>query len=110
MTSFIDVLMLKFDPNDWILNGSDYSDLVWIGKGDKPTLDYLESMVDEVGLIRAFSSVRDKRDRLLADSDWTQASDAPVDTTAWAEYRQALRDLPANTTDPENPVWPTPPE
>jgi hypothetical protein len=25
------------------------------------------------------------------------------------DYRQALRDLPANTTDPENPVWPTAP-
>jgi len=25
---------------------------------------------------------------------------------AWLDYRQALRDLPANTTDPENPVWP----
>jgi len=28
---------------------------------------------------------------------------------AWLDYRQALRDLPGNTTDPENPVWPTPP-
>lgn len=28
---------------------------------------------------------------------------------AWASYAQALRDLPANTADPENPVWPEPP-
>lgn len=31
----------------------------------------------------------------LAQSDWTQLSDAPVDKAAWATYRQALRDLPA---------------
>ena len=35
------------------------------------------------------------RDRLLAESDWTQLPDAPVDRQAWADYRQALRDFPA---------------
>ena len=38
------------------------------------------------------------RDRLLAESDWTQLPDAPVDRQAWATYRQALRDLPATWT------------
>jgi hypothetical protein len=40
------------------------------------------------------AQVRAQRDRLLADSDWTQILDAPVDRTEWATYRQALRDLP----------------
>jgi len=69
-------------------------------------------VLDEVARVRvaAFMEyLRSERDALLVASDWTQASDVPVDTTAWAEYRQALRDLPANTIDPENPVWPTPP-
>jgi hypothetical protein len=35
------------------------------------------------------------RDTQLAASDWTQLSDAPVNKEAWATYRQALRDLPA---------------
>lgn len=35
------------------------------------------------------------RDRLLAESDWTQLPDAPIDKTAWAGYRQTLRDFPA---------------
>lgn len=35
------------------------------------------------------------RDAQLAASDWTQLPDAPVDKAAWATYRQALRDLPA---------------
>ena len=53
--------------------------------------------------------VRVNRDRMLVESDWTQVNDAPVDQAAWAEYRQALRDLPASTTDPREAVWPTPP-
>jgi hypothetical protein len=35
------------------------------------------------------------RNAALAASDWTQTLDAPVDKKAWATYRQALRDLPA---------------
>ena len=58
--------------------------------------------------------LRVERNVLLRDSDkymlddWPHAS--PDIKTAWVEYRQTLRDLPANTTDPTNPVWPTPPE
>jgi hypothetical protein len=39
--------------------------------------------------------MRQHRDRLLAQSDWTQLPDAPVERQAWADYRQALRDFPA---------------
>ena len=35
------------------------------------------------------------RDRLLVACDWTQLPDTPADKTAWAAYRQALRDFPA---------------
>lgn len=56
-----------------------------------------------------WSVLRAERNALLMTSDWTQTIDAPVDQAAWAEYRQALRDLPANTVNPENPVWPEPP-
>jgi len=57
----------------------------------------------------AWRNLRIERNRLLVASDWTQVADASVDNLEWAGYRQALRDLPANTTDPSNPVWPTPP-
>jgi len=57
----------------------------------------------------AWETLRAERDRLLAASDWTVLGDSPTPTAAWKTYRQALRDLPANTADPFNPVWPTPP-
>ena len=63
-----------------------------------------ETPIDEV-----WSDFRNKRDIELQLSDWTQVPDAPVDQQAWATYRQELRDLPDNTTDPRNPVWPTKP-
>jgi hypothetical protein len=53
--------------------------------------------------------VRIWRDRKLAASDWTQTLDAPVDKAAWATYRQALRDLPAQGGIAEEAVFPTQP-
>jgi len=59
---------------------------------------------------RAWKALRKTRDKLLTASDWTQIPDCTVDQAAWATYRQALRDLPENTTDVFNPVFPTKPE
>ena len=55
-------------------------------------------------------SVRNTRNQKLKDSDWTQVADAPVDKAAWATYRQALRDLSAQTGFPWEVTWPTQPE
>ena len=53
--------------------------------------------------------LREYRNKLLADSDWTQVVDAPVDKAAWATYRQALRDMPSSPDFPWDAVLPTPP-
>jgi hypothetical protein len=55
------------------------------------------------------AEIRMKRNLLLAETDWMANSDVTM-SDEWRAYRQALRDLPANTTDPANPVWPTKPE
>jgi len=54
--------------------------------------------------------IREKRDNLLTNSDWTQVADAPVDQAAWATYRQALRDIPSQAGFPNEITWPTEPE
>ena len=55
--------------------------------------------------------LRQRRWALLSRSDWTQLADAPAKSKPdWAVYRQKLRDLPQNTTDPQNPIWPEAPE
>ncbi|MDE1170929.1 MAG: tail fiber assembly protein [Verrucomicrobium sp.] len=53
--------------------------------------------------------LRTTRNALLTASDWTQLSDAPLDSEAknsWQIYRQELRDLPEHTEDPANVEWP----
>ena len=66
-------------------------------------------VIEAEAIARAWIDLRATRARMLAACDWTQAPDAPVDTAAWAAYRQALRDLPGLTTDPRAPLWPAPP-
>ena len=53
--------------------------------------------------------VREQRDRLLKECDWTQVADATVDQSAWATYRQALRDVPQQDGFPSDVLWPDPP-
>jgi hypothetical protein len=50
--------------------------------------------------------IRIHRNNLLKESDWRMVEDAPWDKTAWATYRQALRDLPKSVTNPADIVFP----
>jgi hypothetical protein len=56
--------------------------------------------------------LRDLRNSKLSRCDWTQIADVSLteeQKIAWGTYRQELRNLPANTEDPKNPVWPVEP-
>ena len=57
---------------------------------------------------RKWGAIRAERNALLAASDWMANSDVTM-SDAWKSYRTALRDLPANTSDPANPTWPDTP-
>jgi hypothetical protein len=56
-------------------------------------------------------AMKDGRNAMLRDCDWTQAADVNLpNKAAWATYRQALRDVPNQPGFPFNVVWPTIPE
>lgn len=60
------------------------------------------------------ASVREERNRLLRESDWTQAglADSPLTAeqrAAWAAYRTALRNIPRDFATPADVVWPVAP-
>ena len=78
--------------------------------GNQVTLD--QSAVDAAAVVvaaeQALVSLRTKRNQLLAETDYLALSDVTL-SSDMTTYRQALRDLPANTSDPANPVWPTKP-
>ena len=56
-------------------------------------------------------SLREERNRKIAETDWTQGKDIPDNISSkWAVYRQALRDVPAQAGFPWDVQWPTQPE
>lgn len=78
---------------------------------DGSTVTYTKTQ-SEIDTDTAWVELRRDRDALLLSSDFTQAPDGPLTDakkTEWATYRQALRDLPSNTSDPANPTWPSKP-
>jgi len=94
----------------WILNGDTYAGLEWLDDGAPPTESEIAEKWKSLKHEYALIPIRRERDALLMGCDWTQVADAPVDTKAWAAYRQQLRDLPATIEDAAQPVeWPTPP-
>jgi len=78
--------------------------------GNEVTLDVSAVEAETVTVEREqnFKILRVKRDQLLAETDYLALADHTLSAEMTA-YRQALRDLPANTTDPANPVFPTKP-
>ena len=59
------------------------------------------------------ADARSKRNALLNQTDWTIMPDSPLSDskkTEWKTYRQALRDVPAQSKFPSDITWPTQPE
>jgi hypothetical protein len=56
-----------------------------------------------------WEQIRLWRNAQLSETDWTQLPDSPVDKNAWAEYRQALRDLPEQGGEADKVDLPTQP-
>jgi hypothetical protein len=57
-----------------------------------------------------WEQIRLWRNKQLIKSDWTQIADSTADKAAWAEYRQALRDLPNQGGKPDEAIFPSEPK
>lgn len=67
----------------------------------------------EAAKVMKWDEIRNTRARLISTTDWTQTADSPLSAEKKAEfaaYRQALRDLPQSTDNPDDIVWPVKPE
>ena len=53
--------------------------------------------------------IRAKRNQLMVACDWMTMADSPDISDAWTTYRQALRNLPASQSDPDDIVFPEEP-
>ena len=72
----------------------------WLAEGNEPL---------PADTVDPWIKIREKRDQLIRDSDWTMIPGATVDQAQWSAYRQILRDLPQTYSNPEDVVWPTVP-
>ena len=56
------------------------------------------------------NEVRQHRNKLLTETDWTQSRDVSLQNDAeWITYRQALRDITSQDGFPHNVIWPEKP-
>ena len=87
----------------------------------QPTQEELDAKLIELKAAEPARLVREKRDRLLAESDWTQTRDnVRLNDSAWVTYRQELRDITKSasftpklnddgTLDESSVTWPLKP-
>lgn len=98
----MDYTGVQFINNQWIETWNE------VPLYDDPT----EQSVCEAELVESqWDRIRNQRNLLLSETDYTQLSDAQITAqckTNFQTYRQQLRDV-TNQIDPYNIVWPTPP-
>ena len=89
----------------------------WYRAEPQPTEEEIQAKIAELQAAEPLRQLREQRTRILQESDWMANSDVTM-SDAWRNYRQALRDLPANSPNVAldeqgnliNVTWPTKPE
>ena len=102
MIRISDALQILRPGAEWSISGNLYSNLEWLDKTQtKPTEDEINAKVAELETAEPLRLLRIERNKLIAETDWTQLKDISLDSIReknWKEYRQALRDLPNGST------------
>ena len=84
------ILTKYYGGHAWIC-GETYKSLRWLDETlAKPTEEELDLKYDDLQIVK----MREERDKLLRDSDYTALPDFPQ-RELWLAYRQALRDFPS---------------
>ena len=99
----IPVALQSLRPNaQWHMIGTEYSNIYWDDKTQtKPTEEEVNNKIEELKISEPFRLLREERNKLIAETDWTQLKDIDLDIIRernWKNYRQALRDLPSKST------------
>ena len=98
----IPVALQSLRPNaQWHMIGTEYSNIHWDDETQtKPTEEEVNNKIEELKKSEPFRLLRVIRNKLIAETDWTQLKDIDLDIIRernWKNYRQALRDLPAKS-------------
>ena len=93
--------------------GPTYDEIKFPQGYEKPSREDFDAKHRELLSVQQWKELRTERNKRLAECDWVATRAFTTDTSIpkeWKNYMQALRDLPANTTDPSNPTWPEAPQ
>ena len=107
----LEELVENFPPPS-LCYGPEYELIVFPEGWEKPPKEEFEAKLQELIDAQPWKELREERNKRLTRCDWVATKAFTTDTPIpdeWKTYMQALRDLPSNTTDPENPVWPQAP-
>ena len=96
-----DALQALRPNSEYSVTGNNYSGINWLDKSQiKPTEEEINTKIAELKEVEPMKLLREGRNKLLAETDWTQLKDIDLDIIRernWKNYRQALRDLPAKS-------------
>ena len=122
MIRISDALQILRPGAEWSISDNLYNKIEWFDKKQtKPTEEEVNAKINELQATEPFKLLREERNKLIAETDWTQLKDIDLDIIRernWKNYRQALRDLPAKSNpkldsygnlDMSSITWPTKP-
>ncbi len=111
-------------PNaSFAVKGDSYEGIEWgeTNSQTKPTKEEVTAKLNELNNAEPFKLLREERNKLISETDWTQLKDIDLDIIRernWKNYRQALRDLPSKSNpkldgsgklDMSSVTWPVKP-
>ena len=97
-----------WDNNVRFISGADENDLAIFTDTKPVTYAEVTAKLSELEVDEKWYDIREKRNKLIAETDFYALSDVTM-TTEMSNYRQALRDLPSTTSNPDDVVFPTKP-
>ena len=122
MITLMDAIQALKPGAECSIQGNDYDRIEWLDKYQtKPLRVEVEAKLRELQQLEPARLVREKRNQLLAESDWTQTRDnVRLNDNTWVIYRQELRDITKSasfnpklnadgTLDESSVTWPLKP-
>lgn len=104
----IDTVNFGTDVKLWNDGNGNYIKEWNLSSVPEPTMEQLATYENDAVNNEKWEVIREKRNKLLAETDFYALSDVTM-TTEMSNYRQALRDLPSTTSNPDDVVFPTKP-
>ena len=98
----MDKVCLKYYSDNVWMCWETYESLIWKDT-EKPTEEKMNELYEFISI----DEMREKRNKLLKETDFRVLPDYDIDKDLWVEYRKKLRDLPSIWV--KGMEFPTPP-